>query len=393
MSSTERQSRLLLSALLLALALLLWGCESTGSRVRISAPTLATIGEKVSSAKAHVETAKAGTEEVIEMVAQPDKDFMEMALKLAVVKQALIEAEIELVAAHDEQGEAQQKLDEMAKDYAQSVERLNYLEPKYSRAVRLLWKWRWIAIGALLGGIVIGYLLCTFRRLFGWFLVGFFFISSPQIAGAQSIHSSLLAMSPLEEKEAPVYHPKQVRRALPQKAPAHQKTRPLAPKKQVAKPSAGAASTKASSPLRASWLRLLRQQVGVKEVPPGSNRGKRVMMYLRACDIRVPAPWCSAVLVWAADEVGMKRPQKLPGLASQWFPRSKRIRRDDVRPGDLGGVYFRSKGRIAHVMAVEKVRRREVVTLEGNTNAQGSREGHQFARRIRQKDRLTYARW
>lgn len=56
-------------------------------------------------------------------------------------------------------------------------------------------------------------------------------------------------------------------------------------------------------------------------------------------------------------------------------------------------------GRYAHTIAcVEKVissagRVVQVQTLEGNTNAQNSREGDQFARRVRSADTLTFMRW
>lgn len=76
------------------------------------------------------------------------------------------------------------------------------------------------------------------------------------------------------------------------------------------------------------------------------------------------------------------------------------VTRDAAQPGDMALVWFPAKGRYAHTIAcIEAVRRNpagrvsEVVTLEGNTNAQGSREGDQFARRIRAADTLTFVRW
>lgn len=61
---------------------------------------------------------------------------------------------------------AQSKRDE---DYAKVVTRLNYIEPKYSDAVGLLWKWRLLAfinpIVALIIGIPIGAVLMAIFRL------------------------------------------------------------------------------------------------------------------------------------------------------------------------------------------------------------------------------------
>ncbi len=44
----------------------------------------------------------------------------------------------------------QAQVDKNFKERSEMVERLEYLEHKYSKAVGLLWKWRLIAIGGLL---------------------------------------------------------------------------------------------------------------------------------------------------------------------------------------------------------------------------------------------------
>jgi hypothetical protein len=138
-------------------------------------------------------------------------------------------------------------------------------------------------------------------------------------------------------------------------------------------------------------LEVLRAQVGVKEEPLGSNWGPKVKVYLEAAGVTTPAPWCAAVGTWAFHEIGRS---DVPGAWSpSWFPKERRVRLDDVRPGDQGGIYFPKLGRVGHLLTVERMQGREVITLEGNTNAQGSREGDQFARRIREKDQAVYARW
>jgi hypothetical protein len=70
-----------------------------------------------------------------------------------------------------------------------------------------------------------------------------------------------------------------------------------------------------------------------------------------------------------------------------------------VQPGDVGLIYFPSKGRYAHtIAAIEKVNRSgrfvtSYTTLEGNTNSMGSREGDSFARRVRSADTVKIVRW
>lgn len=59
----------------------------------------------------------------------------------------------------------QQEVDRLARDVERITERLNYIEPKYSEAVGLLWKWRLITIG--LAAWTIGSFIWKFRRWFG----------------------------------------------------------------------------------------------------------------------------------------------------------------------------------------------------------------------------------
>ncbi|PWG78593.1 hypothetical protein DDR33_21770, partial [Pararcticibacter amylolyticus] len=51
--------------------------------------------------------------------------------------------------------------------------------------------------------------------------------------------------------------------------------------------------------------------------------------------------------------------------------------------GDVFGIYFPEKGRIAHVGFVDDWGDKYVVTVEGNTNEAGSREGDGVYRKRR----------
>jgi hypothetical protein len=143
-------------------------------------------------------------------------------------------------------------------------------------------------------------------------------------------------------------------------------------------------------------LATFRPLVGVREKPMGSNRGPEVDAYNRAADTVLGSPWCASVAHWGYERLGL--PAR-GAYSPSWYAKARVIPRDQVRPGDIGLIYFPGKGRYAHTIAcIEAVRQRggrvvEVVTLEGNTNAQGSREGDQFARRIRDANTVTFVRW
>jgi hypothetical protein len=156
--------------------------------------------------------------------------------------------------------------------------------------------------------------------------------------------------------------------------------------------------------VRAAYM----SQVGVRELS-GHNDGQAVEMYLASCKLKAGAPWCAAFVNWCLKSCGA--PHSNSGWSPDWFPPDKVIwtggsagRGKDKGlsgdsgalplPGDVLGIYFPSKKRIAHVLFCEEWRGRTVVTVEGNTNEAGSREGDGVYRKIRltaQIDRA--ARW
>jgi hypothetical protein len=167
----------------------------------------------------------------------------------------------------------------------------------------------------------------------------------------------------------------------------------------------------ATAAARENFLRVLGSQVGVMEKPPGSNWGPEVSRYLASCGITKPAPWCAAFLHWA---FAVANHQVGGGAWSPaWFPRGRRVAAAEAVAGDIGGVYFASINRIGHVVAMvsiggdaaessnrqssmvnrQSTSRREVATIEGNTNAAGSREGDRVARKVRDREQLVYSRW
>jgi hypothetical protein len=133
-------------------------------------------------------------------------------------------------------------------------------------------------------------------------------------------------------------------------------------------------------------------QVGVREEPKNSNRGKQVDEYLRSVGIdptRGSYPWCCAFVYWcfqkAAQALNRENPMvKTAGCLDHWLRAEERkIRRLHVaraisnpamvKPGMVFIMDFgEGKG---HTGIVEQVNGGKLQTIEGNTDPSGSREG------------------
>jgi hypothetical protein len=146
-------------------------------------------------------------------------------------------------------------------------------------------------------------------------------------------------------------------------------------------------------------LKTFASYVGIKESPVGSNNGVMVNKFNASCGLAPGdhAPWCASVAHYGYMVNGA--PDRPGAYSPSWYRRTRVIPAAMVQPGDVGLIYFPSKGRYAHVIsAIEKVNRSgriviSYVTLEGNTNAMGSREGDSFARRVRPSDTVKTVRW
>ena len=131
---------------------------------------------------------------------------------------------------------------------------------------------------------------------------------------------------------------------------------------------------------------LAREEIGVSEVD-GSNCGPRVDEYKAATwlDSSKGWPWCAAFICWLLKEVteeedaSFKRPQTagawdFENWAKQESTRGVELRKptnEDIKAGDIVIFTFSHIG-----LAVKDVDSSGyVITIEGNTNGAGSREG------------------
>jgi hypothetical protein len=125
-------------------------------------------------------------------------------------------------------------------------------------------------------------------------------------------------------------------------------------------------------------LRIAGTELGVREAS-GKNDGPRVSAYLAAAGLKSGDPWCAAFISWVFMQAGYPLPRT--GWSPALFPAS-RIRKA-AAPGMIFGVYFPELKRIAHCGFVESLRGDWVVTIEGNTNTAGARDGDGVYRKWR----------
>lgn len=147
----------------------------------------------------------------------------------------------------------------------------------------------------------------------------------------------------------------------------------------------------ASQILLKKVLLVASSQIGVQEVPRGSNRGPEVDQYMRSVGLD-PAgrfAWCVAFLYWcfqkAATDMGVANPMiRTAGVLDHWNKAGKkgitritaakaRNNPSLVKPGQIFCIN-RGSG-LGHTGLVEQVLGGKLITIEGNTNEGGSGEG------------------
>ena len=131
-------------------------------------------------------------------------------------------------------------------------------------------------------------------------------------------------------------------------------------------------------------------QIGVKE-KTGNNDGLQVEMYLNSVGLSKGDPWCAAYVSWCFQQNKINNPKS--GYSPYWFLSNviyKRGKTSEIvfPKASVFGIWFESKGRVAHVGFIDRDKGKEVVTVEGNTNGGGSRDGDGIYRRIRLKRQI-----
>ena len=132
----------------------------------------------------------------------------------------------------------------------------------------------------------------------------------------------------------------------------------------------------------------------------GHNDGARVEAYLGYVGLKKGDPWCAAFVCWVFDQARVANPRTgwSPGLFPKErlvWKRGSKVAGKEVavagkrgvaalpQKGDVFGIWFPDKGRIAHVGFVDSWTEKWLITVEGNTNEAGSREGDGVLRKRR----------
>lgn len=147
--------------------------------------------------------------------------------------------------------------------------------------------------------------------------------------------------------------------------------------------------------LLAKALEIAASQVGVRETPGAPNTGKEVNAYLKSVSLPPGNPWCVAFTYWCFDQaakaLGVANPHaKTGGVLMHWElarrAGTRRILAEQasadpslLMPGQL--FIMDHGGGKGHTGMIESVQGGMLVTIEGNTNGGGSREGDGVYRR------------
>ena len=162
-------------------------------------------------------------------------------------------------------------------------------------------------------------------------------------------------------------------------------------------------------PLRgytACFLATCIDEVGTQEAT-GRNDGARVEEYLRSVNLGPGHPWCAAFPHWAARQCGrIFEPAREFAMAARWHRQEQRVWERKgwspdtagwhpvSRPGDHLAIYYRKLGRIGHTAVIIGEDEKYFKTVEGNTNAEGSRDGNGvYIRRRLKASTYCVSRW
>lgn len=142
--------------------------------------------------------------------------------------------------------------------------------------------------------------------------------------------------------------------------------------------------------LQDAAIRIAVGEIGKQEIPKGSNWGVNVIKYLASVGIHFPASWCIAFIYWCYSEAG--RQLSLPSIPLYRSGGCLEVLRHtpkilivtNPQPGDIG--IQDHGGGLGHAFLIERREGDELITVEGNTNNDGSREGYEVERKRRDKN-------
>jgi cell wall-associated NlpC family hydrolase len=123
-------------------------------------------------------------------------------------------------------------------------------------------------------------------------------------------------------------------------------------------------------PPRKRILSVASSLIGTREAS-GRNDGPVVEIILASTGNAKGDPYCAAFCYWVYFQSGLGALVPRSAWSPDWVARPTWTREAGgatPRPGDPFGIYFTSKGRVAHVGLVRQWGRQSIVTVEANTS-------------------------
>lgn len=159
----------------------------------------------------------------------------------------------------------------------------------------------------------------------------------------------------------------------------------------------GSIASKCSAQARECVVATYSAEVGVREAT-GHNDGEPEK-YLKSTGLGKGFAWCAAFVNWTLKKCGGT--YNSSAWSPDWFPphRVLDVTKDTPMPGDVFGIYFPAKGRIAHVGFIHVWGVDRCVTVEGNTvgnakNSEQDRNGDGVYKKIRLTSQISkVSRW
>lgn len=151
-------------------------------------------------------------------------------------------------------------------------------------------------------------------------------------------------------------------------------------------------SNNAEMALRNDLNDYLHTQLDVRELT-GKNDGPEVEKYLASVGLGKGYAWCAAFTAYNLNAFDVPNPNSAwsPSWAQSkdiiWTPKGNKAN-NKVKPGDCFTLYYYSLKRVGHVGFVVSETNTHFITIEGNTNDGGSREGDGVYKKKRAKSKV-----
>ena len=137
--------------------------------------------------------------------------------------------------------------------------------------------------------------------------------------------------------------------------------------------------------IREEIISTFRSQIGVRQT--GNNTGPEIDQYLASVGLGPGYAWCGAFAAWGYVQHNIPIPN-----GAAWTPNWFTVNlTNNPKIADVGGIYFSSLNRIAHIVVFEenwKDTRNTITTIEGNANDTGDRVGDGVYRKYRSKKQI-----